>query len=483
MSPLADQNPMNLDPPGLVFPYHAAVVTQELGRPAEHGIPPRPSGSSTRRPISLFLRLSTPGHLLLLVVGSALIGVLTSLSPLFATAHQVVIVGAVVAVAFFSPRVDLVLALTAYAALCDVLWRAGSARGPYELAKYAAILGFGSIVVRFVRHPKDRLLAGFFVLLLVPGAIVGTLYFGFVGVREYLTSNLGGLIVIALGVLACSGLRLDRDEMRGLYTVALSPIVSMAAHATLATIEAKSLDFSDNSNFAAAGGFGPNQVSAALCFGGLLCVLILLQRRVGWKVRAVALATGVWLVGQAVLTFSRGGVFGLVVALAAVLLASMVESGQRFRSIVLAAVLVVVAVQILSWVGAFTGGESEKRFSSTDSTNRTEIALADLRLFSEDPIFGVGVGVSTYVRPFGIGAIAPHTEYTRMLAEHGIFGVAALCLLVAMCVRIVCRSSGWYRLASVGLLVMAFAQMAVNATRLGSIGIAFAFAAVLEDRT
>lgn len=400
---------------------------------------------------------------------------------MLATAHQALVLGAVVVVALFSSRVDVVLAVTVYASLCDVLWRTTNARGPYEAAKYAAIIGLGAIAIRFARRRSELPLVVLFLIALVPGAVVGTFYFGVAGVREYLTADLATLVVIAVGVLACSALRLSQTEMRGLYAVALSPLVSLAALATKATAESNSIAFGDSANFAAAGGFGPNQVSATLCFGALLCVLILLQRGVNWRMRCLVLATSIWIVGQAVLTFSRGGVFGLLIALAAVLLVSMVQSGQRLRSIVLAAVLAVVALQILSWAGAFTGGESEKRFSSTDSSNRVEIALADLELFSEKPVFGAGVGVSTYERPFGDSPVAPHTEYTRLLAEHGAFGAAVIVLLVIISVRIVWRSDGWYRMAAAGLIVMSLAQMFTNATRMGSIGIAFGLASILED--
>lgn len=466
--------------PAGALPYDVRVLTQESSARGAQG---RPAPASRPPATSLFLKLSTPGAFLMVVAGSAAVGVVIPQSPLLATAHQVAVLGVLLAVAIFSSRVDVLLAVTVYAALSDVLWRTANARGPYEAAKYAAIIGLGAIAIRFVRRRRGLTLAVTFLLLLVPGAIVGTLYFGPAGVREYLTANLAALVVIAVGVVACPALRLSQAEMRGLYAVALSPLISVAANATRATIESKSLTFSDSANFAAAGGFGPNQVSATLCFGALLCVLILLQREVGWRMRSVVLAAAVWLVGQAVLTFSRGGIFGLLISLVAVLLVAMIQSGQRVRSIFLAAVLAAVALQILSWAGAFTGGESEKRFSSTDSSNRVDIGFADLRLFSEHPIFGAGVGVSTYERPFHLRPVAPHTEYTRMLAEHGIFGVAALLLLAVMCVRTVRRSGGWYRMAAVGLIVMSLLQMLTNATRMGSIGLAIALAAILEDPT
>lgn len=453
------------------------MLTEAPRRLGPFGTPPRRSDHTTS---SLLSRLSTPSAFVAVVAGSAILGVIMSIAVPLATVHLLIVLGGVVVVGLISQRVDLVLAVTVYAGLCDVLWRTSHARGPWEGAKYALIVGFGAVAVRFVRRPKDIGVVGAFILVLVPGAVMGMLVLGPGAARPLIAANLGGPVALALAVLACSSLRLTPDEVRGLYLVALSPIVAVTAQATLSTVQSKDLGFTDEVNFAASGGFGPNQVSSILCFGGLLCVLIVLQHAIGWRLRALALCTGIWLVGQAILTFSRGGVFALVLAGGAVLLASLVSSGQRARVLVAAGILVLVAVQLLSWAGAFTDGESNDRLSSTDSTNRTEIAAADLRLFAQKPILGAGVGVSPSERDYP-GNVAPHTEYTRLLAEHGLFGVAAIGLLALICFRILRRSRGWYRLAAVGLLVMALAQMMHSATRIGSIAVAFGLAALQED--
>ena len=130
--------------------------------------------------------------------------------------------------------------------------------------------------------------------------------------------------------------------------------------------------------------------------------------------------------------------------------------------------------------GAFTGGASEERFSSTDTSNRTEIASGDLKLFEEEPLFGVGVGLAKYERDFAVEA-APHTEYSRLLAEHGVFGLVAIILLAILCLRIFRASEGQYRVATAALLVMSLSQMMHSATRIGCIPLGFALAALRED--
>jgi len=385
---------------------------------------------------------------------------------------------AVVAVGVLARGPAAIVAVTAYAGVSDVLWRATDARGPYEASKYAIIFGALCLAVRFVKVPRYRALSLLLVALLVPGAVITLMRIGTAG-REYVAANLAGLVALAAIVAAWGSLRLAVAEVRGLYLVVLGPIVALTASATLGTLRASNLEWTDEVSFATSAGFGPNQVSSLMALGALLCSLVVLQRGVTWRLRAIAIVTAVWVVGQMVLTFSRGGVFGLVLALAAVGLVALSTSGQRLRTVVTAGVLLLIGIQIMSWAGAFTGGASEERFTSTDSTNRWEIALADIDLFLTKPIFGAGAGMAMFDRDFK--RTAAHTEYTRLLAEHGLFGLGVLAVLVVICVRLVRAGNGWYRMASAGLLVLAVGQMMHSATRIGSIAIAFGLAALREE--
>lgn len=411
---------------------------------------------------------------------SVAIGFLASRSVAFATVHLLVTCGAVVAVSLVARRPRPIVMITAYAGLCDVLWRSASARGPYEGSKYALVFGFACIVVRFVPRPRNLGLVMGIIVLLVPGALLGIDRLGPAIARQYVVANLAGLVALSLGVLACSNLLVSHAERYSIYLVALGPPISVATIAAMSTFTGKDLNFGDVSNVATAGGFGPVQVSSLLCFGGLLCVLILIDKGFPSSHRLVALATGAVLVGQAVLTFSRGGIFSFVLAVSVAGLVSLSLTGQRIRTVVLVGLLVVVGLQILSWAGAFTGGASEERFSSTDTSNRTEIASGDLKLFEEEPLFGVGVGLAKYERDFAVEA-APHTEYSRLLAEHGVFGLVAIILLAILCLRIFRASEGQYRVATAALLVMSLSQMMHSATRIGCIPLGFALAALRED--
>ena len=71
-----------------------------------------------------------------------------------------------------------------------------------------------------------------------------------------------------------------------------------------------------------------------------------------------------------------------------------------------------------------------ERFRDLDTTGRLGAATTDLQVFSENPILGVGVGRSIEFHDTIEGiSLAAHTEYTRLLAEHGLFGLLAIIII------------------------------------------------------
>ena len=62
------------------------------------------------------------------------------------------------------------------------------------------------------------------------------------------------------------------------------------------------------------------------------------------------------------------------------------------------------------------------------STGRWTIFQRDLEIWTQNPLWGIGVGRSKNEHP---GGLAAHTELSRLLAEHGFLGfIIAVCLFV-----------------------------------------------------
>ena len=93
----------------------------------------------------------------------------------------------------------------------------------------------------------------------------------------------------------------------------------------------------------------------------------------------------------------------------------------------IAGLVLIFLVFIFPYMNDFTGGKLQERFEDRGTTNRTEIIESDLILFLKNPIFGTGVGESKDYSQKILGfESASHTEFSRIISEHGSFGILAL---------------------------------------------------------
>jgi hypothetical protein len=74
---------------------------------------------------------------------------------------------------------------------------------------------------------------------------------------------------------------------------------------------------------------------------------------------------------------------------------------------------------------------AEKDFKKITS-GRSLIFEEDLKLWYSYPVFGVGVGSSRYLRGGTDAKVSSHIEMSRLLAEHGIFGLIYFIVLLGL---------------------------------------------------
>jgi O-antigen ligase len=56
---------------------------------------------------------------------------------------------------------------------------------------------------------------------------------------------------------------------------------------------------------------------------------------------------------------------------------------------------------------------------------------SELRIWWEHPLLGVGPGRAAAERVGAMRGVAAHTEFTRLLAEHGLLGAAAMIVVIS----------------------------------------------------
>jgi hypothetical protein len=280
-----------------------------------------------------------------------------------------------------------------------------------------------------------------------------------------------------------SQVKLSTAQMQRVFLALLGPIVAAGFTALVGILTAKELVFTDDSNPAMSGGFGPNQVSAALGLGALISFVWALDNTVRLSTRIVLFAIMSFLLAQSALTFSRGGLYmaGGAAFLAALFLVR--NRSTRVRLLVLVGVLAVtIGFVLLPRLDSFTGGALTKRFSDTRTTGRDELVYADLEVFSAHPVFGVGPGQTRHFRNHNssYARLAAHTEFSRLLSEHGVFGAVAILALLSMAAQHVLRASSVRGKAlAASMLLWGFLFMLSSAMRL----VAPAFAIGLSAAT
>jgi O-antigen ligase len=369
-----------------------------------------------------------------------------------------------------------------YIAGAEVLWRMTGANLIWEYGKYAISLVF---LIRFFRGGlKSIYMTPVIYFLLLMPAVVPTILgsfspHGLVDMRKLLSFNLSG----PLSVLACSlffsRIRLTDSRTRRLVVWMVLPIAGIAGAILFGLTSLEHLDFGRNSNLLASGGFGPNQVSGFLGLGAFFAVLLALDPRLNTRLRLLFLAVAFWFATHAALSFSRTGIYLLGAGLAIALPFCSIRRLLRPQTVLLVAAAIGVGLVTWSFLMRYTEGRIRERLSSASLTRRDLIAMQDIEIWKKNIILGAGVGSSSIAHSEGTaGRVGAHTEYTRLLAEHGLLGALAALLLLKMAARpLFTMPLGFTKGALLGASGMTLLWMAASAMRNAAPGLLIGLAA------
>lgn len=405
-----------------------------------------------------------------------LLGFAVQQSGKIAAMHAVFALGWGLVAAIRRDRMNTACAV-AYIAGAEVLWRMVKAPIPWQFGSYAICLVLGIAVLR-TQQIKWRIVPLLYFVFLIPSIGVRLIdptlsnYSVIQGVSEYLPAPL----VLALTVWFYSQISVTAGQFRRILLAFVAPCVAVAAVTLLATYSGAEITFTDNSNFMTSNGFGPNQVSGALGLGALLSLLYAVGPEMRRGLRWIFIVVILVLVVQATMTFSRGGLYAFVIASALAL--PFLIADQRSRRHVFLVLTVVGAagvLVILPRLDRFTSGALSGRFQDTDPTRRGDLLRDDLLIWEHHPILGVGPGGTRKARETTHGP--GHTEYTRLLAEHGAFGFVALVLFLGMAAQAIFRSgSAWSKGVRVALVAGSMLSMGTAAMRIAAFGFVFGLA-------
>ena len=306
---------------------------------------------------------------------------------------------------------------------------------------------------------------------------------------DYMSLYISGPLALAFSAILFSDINYELDLKKCLLAI-FCPIImlstTLALHLLL-NLNQLSFGFSAVAGKITSGGFGPNQVSAVLGLGMIICtVLFFFQKNKLSKL--IFVSFWVFLTIQTALTFSRGGLYGGLIGTLIILF-------YNFDKKVIISLIIMIATLFSFFISFISsqsninkdeGGAILSRISRLTTTGRIKIMKEDLIVFKQNPIVGVGIGQSSYYHVKNIyGAIAgSHTFFTRLLAEHGLPGL--ICLFIMLnSIKNSLFFRGHFFLKSITLSLMFFSlfTMMHNDLRIGITAVMFAFCEYFNKRT
>ncbi|GAB5555130.1 MAG: hypothetical protein Sapg2KO_47210 [Saprospiraceae bacterium] len=365
---------------------------------------------------------------------------------------------------------------------------------PHEGIKYTCIL---LILVALLRsHSKiNRYWPVGLIFLLLISIPFGLGQVNTERFRQLLSANLSGPVLLFLGLFYYLRVQVfDKKSISNFLLAFVLPSLVTTILLFIVTPNVESISFSTNANFSASG-YGPNQMSSALGIAATFLVFSILYDYKIVPTKWLALLLIGLITYRIVLTFSRGGLFTLLLlTIIMIVLYLRNDNVSVIRRLWITSLvttgLITGGIFLFNNVNSISGGALEDRLFGEKqadglvdfndySSGRLAILYTDLEIFS-DNLMGIGPGMGYYVRKdYGYRVnVSAHIEYTRLLAEHGIFGFIVLLGLLKHAYQVLfTRCNSHYKTLLIIFLGTAMLFMAHSATRIAAPMILFALTA------
>lgn len=334
------------------------------------------------------------------------------------------------------------LMAAAYIAGAEVFYRMNGAMAFYETGKYAVILFL--LIGMFYKGASAKTVPYWiYLLILIPGIIMASFTLDYdIVFRKAIAFNLSGPVCLGVSALYCYYKKISTKQFNNVLIMLLMPLIANMAYLYFYTPSiGEALRSGTNSNYAASGGYGPNQISAVMGMGAFLLStrLFVIKHKIINSIDLVLLALMSY---RALVTFSRGGVITAIICIIAFVFIFYQKQNSRGQANLYKRLVFLIITIIAMWLysAVQTEGLITNRYSNKDAageletditTGRAELIETELQGFYDNPVMGVGVGKARDFRSAEAGTItASHNEISRLLSEHGLLGLAAILILI-----------------------------------------------------
>lgn len=282
-----------------------------------------------------------------------------------------------------------------------------------------------------------------YIMCMVPSIFVASTTLSFdANFRTNIAFVLSGPVCLGLAALFTYDKRISQKQLMEIFYVMLLPIIAHTVYIYLYNPSIKDVLSNTGSNRSAAGGWGANQVSAVLGLGMFLVAVRFFMKSPTLFLKFFNLGLFGLIGYRALVTFSRGGVIAAIITLIAFLVFYYLSINRRKQSELILMMGLFIGGSALVWTIStkLTDGFIELRYENKDhlgrekedlTTGRSELFMEELEGFIEHPFLGIGSSRAKDQRIEEEGqGITSHNEVSRTLAEHGIFGIAMLVILL-----------------------------------------------------
>ncbi|MEO8665834.1 MAG: O-antigen ligase family protein [Ignavibacteria bacterium] len=333
--------------------------------------------------------------------------------------------------------------MAGYIISVEVLFRMASGGFGYEYGKYAGIL---LLVMGILVGSKKKKIPYAYVVLIL--ALIPSIFYvdfpTFDLSRQMVSFNISGPIFLGISAIYFYKRNIPIVQLRKLFLSILCPIVGMTVYIYFHSANLEEVKFTTESNFQASGGFGPNQVSTIFGLGILIIAASYFLNIRLFRIKYLNIILLMIFLVRGLATFSRGGMLApLLAIILCIIVMTVTDAGFQLRmNRIVYAFLVICVVGFVgfNYVNDISGGLLEMRYKGEsmydkDRSNllsgRDELFKEDLEVFKKNVLTGVGPGMASSARAeMGGLEAAAHIEYSRLLAEHGLFGVIAIGIIV-----------------------------------------------------
>jgi len=324
----------------------------------------------------------------------------------------------------------------------EVFFRMTKAYVFWETGKYA-VIWFSLLGMFYMGFKRNATPYVIYLLLLFPGIIVSLEEMSYdVDFRKAVFFNLSGPLCLSAAAVFTYGRTISFRKMLKIMDYIIYPMIAMTVYIVLYSPDIREAVTGTGSNSAISGGYGPNQVATVLGLGVFLLLTRLFIPYKNILVHWTMMFFMALMAYRALLTFSRGGVLVAIIISLVFIIVFYFASTFRLKIKTSVRIIGIVVAGLAIWTFTVfqTGGMIENRYENKDAigrekedftTGRAELFQAEIGAFKANPVFGVGAGRVSSVFRDELGVDLPtHNEVSRMLSEHGVFGIFALLVLI-----------------------------------------------------